>query len=508
MKVAFSAIELPENGVVVVAVLADRQLSPSAQRLDERLGGGLRRAIDASRFKGKKDQTLTILAPGGSGLARVDLIGLGDPAELDVLRLQAAGARIYAALAGTGHREAFVAVDAIPGCSIEAAEMAAQMAFGSVLRSYRFDKYLTKESEDEKPSLADLTFVCDDDARATSLFASKSVLADAVFLTRNLASEPANVIFPESFAAEAKKLSDVGVDVEVLGEAQMRDLGMGALLGVGQGSARESQLVVMQWWGAGRATDDGAGDAGAGAPIAFVGKGVTFDSGGISIKPAANMEDMKWDMAGGAVVAGLMKALAGRKAKVNAIGIVGLVENMPSGTAQRPGDVVKSMSGQTIEVINTDAEGRLVLADALWYCKERFKPAFIIDLATLTGAIIIALGDLHAGLFSNNDELAARIGAAGAAVGEPVWRMPLGDEYDKMIKSDIADMKNVGGSRGGGSITAAQFLKRYVGEVPWAHLDIAGVAWAKKDSGVTPKGGSGFGVRLLDRLVADHYEQS
>ena len=277
----------------------------------------------------------------------------------------------------------------------------------------------------------------------------------------------------------------------------MKKLGMGALLGVGQGSDRESQLVTLHWNGAGE---------NAGAPVAFVGKGVTFDSGGISIKPSAGMEDMKWDMGGSAVVIGVMKALALRKAKANVVGVVGLVENMPSGTAQRPGDVVTSASGQTIEVINTDAEGRLVLADALWYTQEHFKPHTIVDLATLTGAIIISLGDHYAGLFANDDGLADDLTAAGKAVDEKLWRLPLDEPYDKQIKSDIADMKNVGG-REAGSITAAMFLKRFIKDVKWAHLDIAGVTWAKKDGPVTPKGASAFGVRLLDRLVADKYEQ-
>jgi leucyl aminopeptidase len=278
----------------------------------------------------------------------------------------------------------------------------------------------------------------------------------------------------------------------------MAKLGMRSLLGVGQGSEHDSQLVVMVW--------QGAGDMKKHPPVAFVGKGVTFDTGGISIKPAAGMEEMKWDMAGAGAVIGAMKALALRKAKANVVGVVGLVENMPSGTAQRPGDVVKSMSGQTIEVINTDAEGRLVLADALWYCQDRFKPSAMIDLATLTGAIMISLGKEHAGLFSNNEELAAALLKAGGEVGETLWRMPLGDAYDKMINSDIADMKNVGG-RWGGSITAAQFLKRFVNDLPWAHLDIAGTAWSEKDAPTVPKGATAFGVRLLERLVADRYEK-
>jgi len=274
---------------------------------------------------------------------------------------------------------------------------------------------------------------------------------------------------------------------------------MGALLGVGQGSARPPRLVVMRWNGGGRTKGRAV------APIAFVGKGVTFDSGGISIKPSAGMEDMKWDMGGAGVVIGLMKALAGRKAKVDAVGVVGLAENMPSATAQRPGDIVTSMSGQTIEVLNTDAEGRLVLADALWYCQDRFKPKAMIDLATLTGAIIVSLGSIHAGLFSNNDRLADRLTAAGAAVDEKLWRMPLDDAYDKMLTSRAADVKNIG-NREAGSITAAQFLQRFVNKVPWAHLDIAGVTWSKKDAPTVPQGGTAFGVRLLDRLVRDHYE--
>ena len=280
----------------------------------------------------------------------------------------------------------------------------------------------------------------------------------------------------------------------------MTKLGFGALLGVSQGSEREPRLVVMQWHGA-----SGNGRKGKEKPVAFIGKGVTFDTGGISIKPAGGMEDMKWDMAGAGTVIGLMAALAGRKAKVDAVGVVGLVENMPSGTAQRPGDVVTSYSGQTIEVINTDAEGRLVLADAIWYTQQKFDPKFMIDLATLTGAIIIGLGHEFAGLFSNDDSLAQKLTAVGQSVGEKVWRMPLDEAYDKQIKSEIADMKNVGG-RPGGSITAAQFIQRFVNGKPWVHLDIAGMAWSSKDAPTAPKGATAFGVRLLDRLVADHYE--
>jgi leucyl aminopeptidase len=307
------------------------------------------------------------------------------------------------------------------------------------------------------------------------------------------------VIYPETLAQQAKTLAKYGVKVEVLDKRQMKALGMGALLGVAQGSVQDPRLVVMRWNGGGKGK-------GAGQPLAFLGKGVTFDTGGISIKPSKGMEDMKWDMAGAATVIGLMKALALRKAKVDVVGVVGLVENMPSGNAQRPGDVVKSMSGQTVEVINTDAEGRLVLADALWYTQQRFKPRFMVDLATLTGAIIVSLGHHQAGLFANDDKLADRLRAAGEAVNERLWRMPLGPEYDKQIASNIADMKNISDGGGAGSITAAQFLQRFVNDVPWAHLDIAGTAWSGKDAPTTPKGATAFGVRLLDQFVSEYYE--
>ena len=309
------------------------------------------------------------------------------------------------------------------------------------------------------------------------------------------------MLYPATLAKEAQALKKLGVKVTVLGEKEMKKLGMGALLGVGQGSARESKMVIMEWTGVPKSKS-----AKAQQPVAFVGKGVTFDTGGISIKPAGGMEDMKWDMGGSGVVIGLMKALAGRKAKVNAVGVVGLVENMPDGNAQRPGDIVKSMSGQTIEVLNTDAEGRLVLADALWYTQTKYKPKFVVDLATLTGAIIVALGNERAGMYANDDTLAEQISAAGDAVDELVWRMPLGKAYDELINCDAADMQNIGG-RWGGSITAAQFLQRFIKEgTPWVHLDIAGTTWSKKVKPVVPKGGTGYGVRLLDRVVADHYE--
>ncbi|MBR9973295.1 leucyl aminopeptidase [Magnetospirillum sulfuroxidans] len=495
MKISFAKPHLPAEDAVIVGVLENKVFTPTAQALDDLAAGGIKRAMDASKFTGKKDQVLTVLAPPGTELKRVVLVGLGKAEAIDAQAAQSFGGTGLAQVLSSGDSVAAIAIDAVAGLKISDADFAANAAFGAKLRSYRFDKYFTKEKKEDKPSVKKLAVLCAA-AGAKAAFAPLDAIAEGVFVTRDVVSEPANVIYPETLAEECKKLGALGVEVEILGEKQMKKLGMGSLLGVGQGSDRESQLVIMRW--------NGAKDKDT-APVAFVGKGVCFDSGGISIKPAGGMEDMKWDMAGAGAVIGAMKALAGRKAKANVVGIVGLVENMPSGNAQRPGDVVTSMSGQTIEVINTDAEGRLVLADALWYAKETYKPKAMIDLATLTGAIIISLGGEYAGLFSNDDKLAERLTQAGKSVGEALWRLPMGDAYDKQIKSDIADMKNVGG-REGGSITAAQFLKRFVGDVAWAHLDIAGTAWSKKDTAICAKGATAFGVRLLDKLVADHYE--
>ena len=378
------------------------------------------------------------------------------------------------------------------------AAQAADLAQGLQLRGYVFDRYKTKRKDGEQGSVKQsATIAVADAAAARKAFAAPSAIAGGVLMARDLVNEPANVLYPEEFARRAMVLKKAGVTVEVLNIAQMKKLGMGALLGVGQGSTRESRVVVMRWNG-GKKSE---------APLAFIGKGVCFDTGGISIKGAAGMEDMKGDMAGAACVVGLMQALAARKAKVNAVGVIGCVENMPDGNAQRPGDIVTSMSGQTIEIINTDAEGRLVLADVLWYTNKRFKPKFMINLATLTGAIIVALGQEYAGMFTNNDELSHRLHLVGEETGELVWRMPLLPAYDKMIDSKFADMKNTGGSRWGGAITAAQFIQRFVEKTPWAHLDIAGTGMDSRASDINKSWGSGWGVRLLDRLVADYYEK-
>ncbi len=499
MKIAFSDLALPRSGALVVGVAADRKLMPTARSVDRKSGGTLSRAMAASRFTGASKQWLEVLGPRGLGASRVLLCGMGRPEALSEIDLQTIGGSSVGKLITSGEAQVTVALDPLKSGrkrGLDDATAAANVAYGARLGSYRFDKYRTTQKEEDKPSLTGVTVATNGRAGARRAFQRLDKISEGVFLTRDLVSEPANTLTPPKLAETCRELREFGVEVEVLGEQRMRRLGMGALLGVGQGSANESQMVVMQWDGGVRRKQ----------PVAFIGKGVTFDTGGISLKPAGGMEEMKWDMGGAGAVVGLMKALAGRKSKANVVGVVALVENMPSSTAQRPGDVVTSMSGQTIEVINTDAEGRLILADALWYTQDRFKPAFMVDLATLTGAIIISLGHEYAGMFSNDDELAERLVAGGLAEGEKVWRMPLGEPYDRLIKSEIADMKNVG-DRAGGSITAAAFLQRFVNKVPWAHLDIAGMAWSKKAKPTVPKGGTGFGVRLLDRLVADHYER-
>ncbi|TMK13662.1 MAG: leucyl aminopeptidase [Alphaproteobacteria bacterium] len=500
MDIRFAEFSLPQSGAVVVGVWEDRALTGPARRLDEATQGAVARAVAAApRFHGKKNELVPVIGPPGLPVSRIVLAGLGKPKAVDARLLEDLGGTLAAHLNSAGESEATFAVDIGDGAPVKPAEAAARLAYGAALRSYRFDKYRTKQKPEQKPSLSSITVSAASPGEAKQAYQALGAAAEAVAFTRDLVSEPANELYPESMAERAAALAGPdlpGLTVEVLDENRLSELGMGALLGVAQGSVRPPRVVVMQYRGV-------AADV---APLAFIGKGVTFDTGGISIKPAGGMWDMKWDMAGAGVVIGLMRLLAARRARVNAVGLVGLVENMPSGAAQRPGDIVRSMSGQTIEVLNTDAEGRLVLADVLWYCQDRFKPKAMIDLATLTGAVIVALGHENAGLFANNDELAERLVAAGKAVGEPVWRLPLAESYDRAIDSDAADVKNIAGDRAAGSIIGAQFVQRFVNNVPWAHLDIAGVAWSKKDAPTVPKGATAFGVRLLDRFVADYYE--
>ena len=496
MQINFAKLEASEEGVLVVGAAENEDLKGLAQQLDKKSKGAISKALATMRFTGGKGQLVEVLSPAGLELDRLLVVGMGAAEGFNGLAAESVGATATARLLTSGQKEVTFAVEAPKGSTIESDEVAAHVALGCTLRGYRFDNYRTTQKKNDKPSLAKVTIGTEDAAGAKKAWRQQEALASGIFFARDLVTEPPNVLYPAEFAKRARKLEDLGVEVEILDEKDMGKLGMHSLLGVGLGSERESQLLVMQW--------KGASDRKA-APVAFVGKGVTFDTGGISLKPGPGMDAMKYDMGGAAAVAGVMQALASRKARANVVGICGLVENMPDGKAQRPGDIVKSMSGQTIEILNTDAEGRLVLADALWYCQQRFKPQFMVDLATLTGAIRISLGLEIAGLFSNNDQLSQRLGAAGKSEGEELWRMPMGERFDKLIESPIADMKNIGGQFGG-SITAAQFIQRFVNKVPWAHLDIAGTAWTDEARGTTPKGATGFGVRLLNRLVADHYE--
>jgi leucyl aminopeptidase len=498
MQISFAApTALVQSGSWVVSATEGGVLSAAALKADKASGGAISRGLKVSRFTGKSGQMLDVLAPAGLSASRILLVGLGKPAALDEKGLEVIGAQVMAKLIALGESTARFEIDAPKGAKVKSGEIAAHLAFGARLRSYSFEQYRTRDLEAQEKRLKSLTIATPDVGAAKKAYAGLDAVADGITLARDLVNEPPNVLYPVEFARRAKALAKFGLKVEVLGEAEMKRQGFGALLGVGQGSARESQLVVMQWNGARKKT----------APIAFVGKGVCFDSGGLSLKPGGAMMGMKGDMAGAAAVTGTMLALATRKAKVNAVGVIGLVENMPGGDAIRPDDVLKSLSGQMIEVLNTDAEGRLVLADALTYTQRRFKPKFIVDLATLTGAIVQTLGSEHAGVFANDDKLSERLTSAGLYTGERVWRLPLDPAYDKMIKSKIADVKNIGGANSG-SITAAQFLKRFIeNDTPWAHLDIAGVAWQDGERAVMiPSWGTGWGVRLLNRMVKEHYE--
>lgn len=489
----YSAPAAVETGALALLCATDGRIL--AEGLPAALTEAAARARNASRFRGETAEMLELLAPAYGDVGRVLLVGVGDAAKIDAGVCERIGGALAARLNTSG--ESALTIIGPPGADDTAGRLAACVAFGYRLRGYRFDRYRTKEPTAKKPSVEIVTIQTRAPAAAEAEHQRLAAVADGVAFARDLVSEPANILYPETFVERCMPLADLGVRLEILDEARLHDLGFGALLGVAQGSARPARVLVMEW--------DGLGQPDA-TPLVLIGKGVTFDTGGISIKPAAGMEQMKWDMGGAGAVAGAMRALAGRKARARVIGLCGLVENMPSGTAQRPGDVVTSLSGQTVEVINTDAEGRLVLCDVMTYAQDRFKPAVMLDLATLTGAMIISLGHEFAGLFANDDDLARDLVTAGFATGDKLWRFPLGEAYDKLIASQIADMKNVG-PREAGSITAAQYLKRFVKEgVKWAHLDIAGMVWAEKDGALWEKGATGYGVRLLDRYVADQFE--
>ncbi|MDR1910613.1 MAG: leucyl aminopeptidase [Holosporales bacterium] len=489
ISVTFQPYSVAYSGTIIVSAFEDRTLSASAKKLDLSLKGALTRAMATQGFSGKAQEVCLLLAPTAD-IDQVVIVGLGKESTCTPSCIEESGGCAFTHL----HvQEALVLLD--PLSNIPHPELS--FAEGMLLRSWAFDKYRTVKPTKARQKLETLRVATANPGAAQKTFASCEYRIQGVLETRALVAEPANVLFPASFATRAQEvLAPLGVHVEILGKKKLEQLGMGALLGVAQGSTHDPSLVVLEWNGTPKNKT---------APIAFVGKGLTFDSGGIDLKPQKGMEEMIHDMAGAGAVFGLFKTLALRKARVHAVGILGLAENMPSGSAQRPGDIVKTLSGKTVHILNTDAEGRLVLADALWYTCDRFKPRILIDLATLTGSIVSALGTEFAGLFSNDEQLATHLIACGNKTGEKLWRLPMTEKFDKDIDSDVADVKNLGTSGEGGSITAAQFLKRFIKEpVAWAHLDIAGTAWTRKDSALAPKGATGFGVRLLDALVQEY----
>ena len=478
---------LPETGTVVLAVGVPAKLGQAAAALDQASGGTLSKALAAAGPL-KHGKTVDIMLPRGLSHDRVVLVGVGKTEGLKRLDREELGAGLARKLQGLGVKEAVLAEFGGLELGATPAEAASDIARGAALATYSFRKYQRPEP-DEETRFEQLTLQLSEPP-GDSFLASIEITITAVERARDLVTEPANVLYPESFAKSCLELEKLGCEVRIMSPAELERLGMRAILAVGQGSVRPPYVVVMRW----RGSEDEK-------PLALVGKGVCFDTGGISLKPAAGMEEMKWDMGGAAAVVGAMHQIAGRKARAHVVGVIGLVENMPSGSATRPGDVITAMSGKTIEVVNTDAEGRLVLADLLHYTKEELKPRAMIDLATLTGAVVVALGHENAGLFATDEELAANLLEAAKSVGEGLWRLPLGKPYSKHIKSQIADIKNVGRGREAGASAGAVFIQEFVGDLPWAHLDIAGVTWSSRDLPLAPKGATGFGVRLLDEVV-------
>lgn len=504
LKIAFSKSPSSAKGAAdtaVVGILPGNKLTPAAEKLEKALiTAALKRQTG---FTGKAGQVMTVTAPEKSKYDRIVLYGVGEPAKMNAVEAENTGGKIAAVLSALGCGKAALFIDSDKGFKdVGAADIAAHMGAGAQFRTYSFDKYKQKPKDDKKAELKAIEIVTDAHTGAAKLHKRLEAVVGGTHFARDLMNEPPNVLYPDSFAKRiAAELKPLGVEVEIIDDKKMKALGMGSALAVGQGSEKPSRMVVLRWNGA-------AKGAKAAKPLAFVGKGVTFDTGGISIKPAGGMDEMKMDMGGAAAVVGLFRSLAARKAKVNAVGIVGLVENMPSDRAFRPGDIIKSMSGKTIEVLNTDAEGRLVLADALTYIQRTYKPRLIVDLATLTGAIVVALGTEYCGAFVNNDKLWDELAGASKLSGEKLWRMPLDEVYRRTMDSKIADMNNLGdASRHGGACNAAGFLERFIeDDTPWAHLDIAGMMMSRTERPTVPRGPAGFGVRVLDRFVEEHYE--
>jgi leucyl aminopeptidase len=512
LDIVFAPLSAPHEPVMLVYAGRELALGEHAQALNQKSSGQLLKAAHAADFKGQAKTSIELLALAKLDTERLLLVGVGPTGELNENDWTQLGGYSYAQIIARKTERASIVADFADTGDMDDANIAALLGYGALLRQYAFTKYKSKKAAAEDQSgnsepasngqpptdgLSRLVIHTREPDKARAAFERCKAVANGVILARDLVNEPANALGPVEFAERIRELERVGLEVEILDVEALQALNMNTLLAVGQASARPSRVAIMQWHGAKSKRTK---------PIAFVGKGVVFDTGGYSLKPAAGMEGMKGDMGGAAAVTGLMSALAERKAQVNAIGIVGLVENMVSGNAIRPGDIVTSMSGQTVEILNTDAEGRLVLADVLWYTQQRFKPKLIVDLATLTGAIMIALGKEYAGLFSNDERLAADLLAASKATGEKLWRMPLDKSYHKLIDSKIADIQNIGG-RWGGACTAAAFLERFIKDTPWAHLDVAGTAMDSGRNEISTSWGSGWGVRLLDRFVSDHHEK-
>jgi leucyl aminopeptidase len=511
LEITFSPLTAPLEPAVVAFAGAELVFPASITALNQKCGGLILKAAEASGFSGKAKTSFELLAPAKLDTARLIVAGAGKTSALTDTDWAMLGGAAYGQIVARKTPRACLIADFEDTGSTKPGEVAALMAFGVLLRHYTFNKYKTKKNGDDAAAPADgaeapaapadglqkLVILTADPDKARTAFIRQQAVANGIMLARDLVNEPANVLGPVEFTERAKELERLGLDVEILDDDALTALKMNTLLSVSQGSARPARVAIMHWNGAKSKRTK---------PVCFVGKGVVFDTGGYSIKPAGGMEDMKGDMGGAAAVIGLMSALAERKANVNAVGIIGLVENMVSGNATRPGDIVTSMSGQTVEILNTDAEGRLVLADVLWYAQERYKPKLIVDLATLTGAIMIALGKEYAGLFANDDKLAADLLSASKATGEKLWRMPLDKAFHRMIDGKTADIKNIGG-RWAGSCTAAAFLERFIKDTPWAHLDVAGTAMDSGRTDINTSWGSGWGVRLLDRFVSDHHEK-
>ena len=506
IKVSFQKAPKGKADTAVVAVFKGGHLGAGALALDKSCGGLIGYHLKKQKkFGGKKGQVLALSAPKDSRYTRIVLLGMGNPAELDSAACEAAGGRLFASLSGAGGVKAvFLLGGEKFGGKVKAEEAAAHLAMGLTLRSYSFDKYKTEKKQDgasaEKLSAVDFIGA---PAAAAKIYAGLEKTAKGIFWARDLVNEPPNVLYPDSFAKRIQKeLRPLGVEVEILDEKKMKKLGFNAHLAVGMGSVHKPRVVIMRWHGGGRKKGKTMK-----APLAFVGKGLTFDTGGVNIKPSGGMEEMKLDMGGAAAVVGLMKTLALRKSKAQVVGIAGLAENAVDGAAYRPSDILKSMSGKTVEVMNTDAEGRLVLIDCLTYVQRTYKPRLIIDLATLTGAMMVALGSEYCGTFVNDDKMWKQMKDASAVTGEKLWRMPLDEVFSKELDSSIADVRSLGNGRNAGACIAAGFLERFIeGKTPWAHMDIAGTAWIRGDKPTCPKPATGFGVRVLDRFVADHYE--